>query len=393
MINYKVNDNNKYLPTEGGTLSGDLNMSGRLIKNVASPVDDSDSITKKYVEDNFATQEDFSAIGILLSLNNIVLLKVVNCNGVPAYGVTANGIKDANGNDVVIGQDGLVNGICTGTTVTFKATEMADYTYNVSSIKGSSQRTTVTLPSIENRIIRYDTTTTIKFSGITGKIDVCCVGGGGGGGPALTDVFTYSNSNGYSYGGNGGGGGNITNSYNITITPKASYTLTIGAGGACSPSNFVRRENSAYTTILKAGSDGGTTSAFGISATGGGGAKQATITYQGQSSNLNGGTSINGGTGGNGGAFEQGTASKSTAGGNSTLTEFEDGSTYYSGGGGGSGKPGGKKGGGSITSSVNGSSYGSGGGGGPFDSYTTNNGQGGNGHSGLVAIRLHDATL
>ena len=29
MINYKINDNNKYLPAEGGTLSGDLNMGGR----------------------------------------------------------------------------------------------------------------------------------------------------------------------------------------------------------------------------------------------------------------------------------------------------------------------------------------------------------------------------
>ena len=87
MINYKVNDNNKYLPTEGGTLSGDLNMSGRLIKNVASPVDDSDSITKKYVEENFATQEDFSAIGILLSMNNIATVKVVNSLNKPLKGI------------------------------------------------------------------------------------------------------------------------------------------------------------------------------------------------------------------------------------------------------------------------------------------------------------------
>lgn len=387
MINYKVNDNNKYLPTEGGTLSGDLNMSGRLIKNVASPVDDSDSITKKYVEDNFATQEDFSAIGILLSLNNIVLLKVVNCNGVPAYGVTASGIKDANGNDVVIGQDGLVNGVCTGTTVTFKATEMADYTYNVSSIKGSSQRTTVTLPSIENRIIRYSTTTTIKFSGITGKVDVCCVGGGGGGSCSLYLLSTEPRQY---LGGAGGGGGNIVNSYNITVAPKAPYTLTIGAGGL----GAVKGEtNSAYypgTIVLEDGHAGGTTSAFGISATGGGGGTGPMYGNAGVTQGGIGGSSTNGGAGG---------SWNNPAGRNATGTEFDDGKTYYSGGGGShgsgsGGKAGGTPYGGTSVNQRGGDGTGAGGGGGAGDCYDISGQRyAGDGHKGLVAIRLHDATL
>lgn len=391
MINYKINDRNKYLPAEGGTLSGDLNMGGRLIKNVASPVDGSDSITKKYVEDNFATQEDFSAIGILLSLNNIVLLKVVNCNGVPAYGVTASGIKDANGNDVVIGQDGLVNGVCTGTTVTFKATEMADYTYDISSIKGSSQRTTVTLPSIENRIIRYNTTTTIKFSGITGKVDVCCVGGGGGGSCSL---YLMSTTPTHYYGGAGGGGGNIVNAYNISIQPKAPYTLTIGAGGLGATAGQLSSAYYPGIITLEDGKSGGTTSAFGVSATGGGGGTGPRTTQNDGAGTGYGGTGGSSTNGGAGGSWD------SPTGKNATGTEFSDGKTYYSGGGGsqGSGSGGGAGGtpyGASATGNGKGvSSTGAGGGGGAGDySSTSGQRQAGDGYKGLVAIRLHDATL
>lgn len=403
MINYKINDNNKYLSVEGGTLSGDLNMGGRLIKNVADPINDSDSITKKYVKDNFATQEDFSAIGILLSLNNIVLLKVVNCNGVPAYGVTASGVKDANGNDIVIGQDGLVNGICTGTIVTFKATEMADYTYDVSSIKGSSQRTIITLPSIENRIIRYDTTTAIKLSAITGKVDVCCVGGGGGGGSVIVDSFRYSDSDGYVYGGGGGGGGNIVNKYNIAVSPQMSYILIIGAGGKGSSASNLRRSDSS-TVTLAGGSNGGNTSAFGVTATGGGGATKTVAGYKGNSSNANGGSSTNGGKGGDGNFNTTSggnlyNLSASTKGENAIGTEFDDGKTYYSGGGGASCKVGGSPYGGNGTYSYsspdstprNGTGYGGGGNGSP-NSYTSSS-SAGSGYKGLVAIRFHDATL
>ena len=366
-------------------------------------MDDADGVTKKYVEDNFATQEDFSAIGILLSLNNIVLLKVVNCNGVPAYGVTASGIKDANGNDIVIGQDGLVNGICTGTTVTFKAIEMADYTYNISSIKGSSQRTTVTLPSIENRIIRYNTTTTISFSGITGKVDVCCVGGGGGGGPVIVDNFNYGNGvSGYMYGGGGGGGGNIVNQYNIIIQPLAPYTLIIGAGGAGSTAKNVRRSGSS-TIKIAGGSDGGNTSAFGVIATGGGGATETVAGYQGNLSNANGGSSTNGGKGGNGNcmsASEVYNFTAGTKGEDATGTEFDDGKTYYSGGGGATNKNGGSPYGGNGAYSAttpdpvirNATGYG-GGGNADHRAYSNTSGYTGSGYKGLVAIRLHDATL
>lgn len=366
MINYKVNDNNKYLPAEGGTLSGDLNMSGRLIKNVASPVDDSDSITKKYVEENFATQEDFSAIGILLSLNNIVLLKVVNCNGVPAYGLVVKNMKDPNGKDVIVDEDGLANGICTGNSVILSTPGIDDITYNVSSLKGSSKRTLITLPSIEGKIIEYSKSTTLTFSKIVKTVDVCCVGGGGGGCRVDNSVA-------------GAGGGNLTNKYSISLTYNKSYSLVVGAAGTgMDPGNSGTQTG------------GGTSSFLECVASGGG----AGTLYPTSLPN----NSINGGVGG---ALLYNGGYKRYGGSPSTATRFDDGVTYYSGGGavgynsyyfgstqdvnsnsahGGSpygGDPGDK-----------GKGYGGGG-----SSYADRNGGGYDGYQGVVFVRFHDATL
>lgn len=362
MINYKVNDNNKYLPTEGGTLSGDLNMSGRLIKNVASPVDDSDSITKKYVEENFATQEDFSAIGILLSLNNIVLLKVVNCNGVPAYGLVVKNMKDPNGKDVIVNEDGLANGICTGNSVILSTPGIDDITYNVSSLKGSSKRTLITLPSIEGKIIEYSKSTTLTFSKIIKTVDVCCVGGGGGG----------AKDNGSNA---GGGGGNLTNIYGIKISPNIGYKLIIGAGGA---------KNTA----------GGNSSFLTCTGTGGGAGGHIS-TYPPTNS-------INGGVGGciiidysaSGVRYKPGSSSAS---------RFDDGKNYYSGGGavGCNGfdyngitenSSDSTKGGSPYGANESSNPRGYGGGG---SSYCAGQSMDGStaGYQGVVFVRFHDATL
>ena len=87
MINYKINDNNKYLPVEGGTLSGYLNMGGRLIKNVANPVDDSDqsgltgSIGGQQTEDlPFRNLQADIIQGLLLAEGLADVLYLDNCH-------------------------------------------------------------------------------------------------------------------------------------------------------------------------------------------------------------------------------------------------------------------------------------------------------------------------
>ena len=81
MINYKVNDNNKYLPAEGGTLSGDLNMSGRLIKNVASPVDDSDIVNYSTLNTKLASTDPYKVGDILYTARTDLGDKWALCNG------------------------------------------------------------------------------------------------------------------------------------------------------------------------------------------------------------------------------------------------------------------------------------------------------------------------
>lgn len=81
MINYKVNDNNKYLPAEGGTLSGDLNMSGRLIKNVASPVDDSDIVNYSTLNTKLASTDPYKVGDILYTTRTDLGDKWALCNG------------------------------------------------------------------------------------------------------------------------------------------------------------------------------------------------------------------------------------------------------------------------------------------------------------------------
>ena len=81
MINYKINDRNKYLPAEGGTLSGDLNMGGRLIKNVANPVDDSDIVNYSTLNTKLASTDPYKVGDILYTARTDLGDKWALCNG------------------------------------------------------------------------------------------------------------------------------------------------------------------------------------------------------------------------------------------------------------------------------------------------------------------------
>ena len=81
MINYKINDRNKYLPAEGGTLSGDLNMSGRLIKNVANPVDNSDIVNYSTLNTKLASTDPYKVGDILYTARTDLGDKWALCNG------------------------------------------------------------------------------------------------------------------------------------------------------------------------------------------------------------------------------------------------------------------------------------------------------------------------
>ena len=235
-------------------------------------------------------------------------------------------------------------------------------------------------------------------SGFSATADYVIVAGGGSGGN--TKAGTYEN------GGGGGAGGMRTGNQSISAQ---TYTITVGAGGAIPAGNGQTQ--------------GGNSSALGLTATGGGGGStrdsQANINggsgggacnfnpnttngtgVSGQGNN--GGTagtnaSTNGGSAGGGGKGAVGGSTSGTstttganggAGGSTSIRGTSETFAGGGGGGGGTGGSGGSGGGGAAGSSgsINGSnaipSTGSGGGGNFAES-----GNAGNGGSGIVIIR------
>ena len=220
------------------------------------------------------------------------------------------------------------------------------------------------------------TSGTLTFSHLgsgASAVDAFLVGGGGGGAGS-----PYGN-----YGGGGGGGG-YTRTETKTVTLTA-YSIVIGAGGSAG-------DNSSN------GGAGGTTSAFGVTASGGmGGPGGHNELIRGANGGSGGGSSA--GTGGSdgsdGGGINHTGAPWGGIGQHTTTREFGEASgTLYAGGGGGAGNrdqldvvfAGGAGGGANGGGWGNAAAANTGGGGGGVG-YTR--GSGGAGGSGIVVIRNH----
>ena len=328
-----------------------------------------------------------------------VQVKVVDPSGNPIQGARVTGLYGT----PTTASDGTAHGVLQTNPISISSPyiDLKDQTADASGYVGSFDVLVITLPVVgENAITRITSSKTVKFSKAVKTVDVCCVGGGGGGSGGSGHHGRGGGSSQYapaSFTGKGGAGGNIVNSYNISVTANTSYAISVGAGGV--GSNTLIYDASYYGEEKhNPGGQGGSTTFLSVTATGGGGATSTSGV----------GTSSNGGNGGSG---------------NATGTEFNDGSTYYSGGGanGGypvysqgrptiisgpvGGSPYGGYGGYTNTSGSSDSYYGvaggnglgAGGGGGggnanpngssssAFDYMT----KGGNGASGLVAIRFH----
>ena len=324
-----------------------------------------------------------------------VQVKVVDPNGNPIQGARVTGLYGT----PTTASDGTAHGVLQTNPISISSPyiDLKDQTADTSGYVGSFDVLTVTLPIVgENSITRITSSKTVKFSKAVKTVDVCCVGGGGGG----SGGSGHHGSSSYvqrSFTGKGGAGGNIVNSYNISVTADTNYAINVGAGGV--GSNTLIYDASYYGEEKhNPGGQGGSTTFLSVTATGGGGATSTSGV----------GSSSNGGNGGSG---------------NATGTEFDNGSTYYSGGGANAGSPVyNPSGPGVVSGPVGGSPYGgyggytdnsgsssqthgvaggnglgSGGGGGGGNAYTSGDSssafdymtKGGNGASGLVAIRFH----
>ena len=301
-----------------------------------------------------------------------VRVKVVDPNGNPIQGARVTGLYGT----PTTASDGTAYGVLQTNPISISSPyiDLKDQTADASGYAGSFNVLTVTLPIVgENSIIRVTSSKTVKFSKAVKTVDVCCVGGGGAGGSMAFNA-DYTN-----LACGGGGGGGIVNATNIAVTPLIDNSLIVGSGG-----NY---KDGGYT-----GGNGGTSSFLNIVANGGFGGTGKI----GGNGNLAGGNS--GAVGcGNGGNGEQN-------GGNSTVSEFNDSTTYYSGGGGGGsasqsgsaktgGSPNGANGARFTLAATNAKGPGGGGGGAfgyrPDSGSTGYSAKGSSGGPGLVAIRFH----
>ncbi len=201
----------------------------------------------------------------------------------------------------------------------------------------------------QNWRIKFLTSGTLTFTKAPGAIDVFLVGGGGS--------ARY-----------GGGGGGYTFTGLVNAQVKTAYTVTIGAGGTSS-------------------GNGGNTTAFGLTASGG----KGTGAKNGAAGGSGGGgfrKGAGGSNGGNGGAGDEGSLG---AGQGKTTREFgESTGTLYAGGGAGAYGTAGSGGGGTGASSYAAATcdgkVNTGGGGGGIEYSSNGVAKGG---SGIAVIRNH----
>ena len=294
-----------------------------------------------------------------------VQVKVVDPSGNPIQGARVTGLYGT----PTTASDGTAHGVLQTNPISISSPyiDLKDQTADASGYVGSFDVLVITLPVVgENSITRITSSKTVKFSKAVKTVDICCVGGGGGGGKLITKGE-------YRYEGGGGGGGGIVNSYGQTPAYNTPYNIVIGGGGSAG-----------YTA-----GKGGTTTFMSVSANGGGGA------YVSGGSDPRGYGGTEGSTGsGRGGGYG------SSVGSNTTLSEFNDGVTFYSGGGGYRGGKGGTPNGANsayITGGYPGTStphsastpgIGGGGGGSDFDNQIDAD-LPSSGGPGLVAIRFH----
>lgn len=374
----------------------DLNPKTKAINTMISP-----SIAReKFNQQAISLDESMRLIGNAIISLRVLTVVVKDQQGNPIQGATVKGLA---GNPVT-NESGVASGLIKEYTLTIVPPyiDLQTKTVDVSSVTDISINV-VLEKYAENTILRFTNSTSVQFSSQVKNIDVCCVGGGGGGSGGYGHTAGQSGGSSWSvsaWKGKGGAGGNIVTSTGVEVVSDTAYTLTIGSGGVGSSPLVYSISNVQDTDkqLANTAGTGGTTSFRGVSATGGTGGSTTV------------GTSTNGG---NGAA-------------NATGTEFNDGSTYYSGGGANGGDPvismgkiiSGPVGGtpyggyggytdtpGDLYSYVgvaggNGRGYGGGGGGGNSYvwHYATSSGggselkamtNGGNGASGLVAIKLH----
>ena len=296
----------------------------------------------------------------------------------------------------------VYNSISNGDTLSLIARTTANIDSDTFSKAVQSTPTGGTITSTGNYRVHTFTSASTNFvvpSGFSATAEYVIVAGGGSGGN--NQAGSYEN------GGGGGAGGMISGNTSISAQ---TYTIQVGAGGAIPSGNGQTK--------------GGNSSAFGVTATGGGGGStrdsQANLNggsgggavnwnphttrgtgiagqgnnggTAGQYGHTNGGSAGGGGKGAVGGSISVNNSSTGANGGAGGSTSIRGSSETFAGGGGGGGGTGGSggSGGGGTAGSAgsqNGSNGGTNTGGGGGGNFAGSGATAGNGGSGIVIIR------
>ena len=317
---------------------------------------------------------------IALIMQNVasLTLTVTDTAGTPLQGVYVNGIFDEDGNAVATNASGQIVGYVAEGNTNLSISQYGDienYTEQFSAVKGQSYTKTIQVTT--RNFLQVTSSQNIRFSGNVEQVDVNAVGGGGAAGQSISSKT-----------GGGGGGGYCTVQNDVSFQANQLYPAVVGSGGKSNPSS---------------GTNGGTSSFLGVSASGG-------------SAGVNGGQGGAGnGRGGNGVPMRNYTATNGNNGAAGTVQGFASFTemTLYGGGGGsggaamGSGSQGtasggtgggpfGGKGGGSSGYSAGDGQSGTGFGGGGASGGTGEDNEGmksigdsGSGYQGCINIRMH----
>lgn len=327
----------------GINLSTNINLEGDSIP-ISSTLAQKIGLTENYTVSNAL---DKLSDNVSVFTDRKVTVTATSTAGSPVKNLPIKGIKNKDGSTVYTNDNGIAVGYgefddtVIGLIDSYIDLQCSDVTINTPA--GSSKSVELSI-TVTNFKLFTQSTSGIKISPACTKLDVSVCGGGGGGGTGeksdADDFYTY-------YPG-GGGGGYSTVSTNVNFIPGNPYNIVVGNGG-------------------NAGSSGGSSSAFGVSAYGGSAGKSPTTTGSGSGGSGNG----DGGSGGRS-YYSSGFIDFSAgAGGSGTGYIYNSftGSINVGGGGGGGARTssyGGAKGSpnGGKGASNNGSNYGGGGGGG-----------------------------
>ena len=280
-----------------------------------------------------------------------VYLTVKSSAGKPVVGALVNGMTSGpTSGQVTTDANGQAVGYVSGGSVTLSITGYLDFPDQSESFTATPGTVYHKTWSITTRnFLQITATKNYKISSLVSTVDVCVVGGG------------------YDGGSKGGDGGPVVTQTGKTFTANSSYTATVGA------------KNGGVSSFLGVTTSGKTRAVGGANATSSSYAETGANGKAGYSSYTS--TSTYGGAGGGGGYSSDSSTQYATGRSGGTGGGGKGANASYSNGAGGNGAAG--------------STFGAGGGGygtvyGYYDDYyQTFTGNGGVGHPGMVAVRIH----